>query len=202
LCAIYASFSCRAAVSAAIAPLRLPCACSYSSAASSAATPQPPAACRPLGQSLRSLHRRGGLLRRRLLRLLGRLGLGGSTRLAGATDRLDLDLRQRRAKTCVAAVAGALLVLADADLRPTLLADDADGDGHPFRRDRDVAVAADEQHLRREGGAVVELHAVDEQPLALTDAVLLAADGDDRVAHSGVPTPDEENAGRRPRADG
>ena len=45
-----------------------------------------------------------------------------------------------------------------------------------LRRDPDVALAADEQHRRMEGLAVGEREVVDEQPLALLDAVLLAAD--------------------------
>ena len=51
-------------------------------------------------------------------------------------------------------------------------------------RDLRLPVAAGEQHGRRERRAVLEREAVDEQPLALADAVLLAADGDDRVAHA------------------
>ena len=75
-------------------------------------------------------------------------------------------------------------------LRPaTIGADDARRDGD---RGREVglAVAADEQHLRVEGLALVGLEAVHQQPLALLDAVLLAADLDDCVGHQSV-----ENAG-------
>ena len=46
-----------------------------------------------------------------------------------------------------------------------------------------AAVAADKKHARIERLPLVRLQVVDEQPLALLDAVLLAADGDDRVAH-------------------
>ena len=53
-------------------------------------------------------------------------------------------------------------------------------------RDLRLAVAAGEEHRRRERRAVLEREAVDEQALALADAVLLAADGDDRVAHAWV----------------
>ncbi len=44
----------------------------------------------------------------------------------------------------------------------------------------------DEQHGRRERRAVLERESVDEQALACAHAVLLAADGDDRVAHAWV----------------
>src|SRR5207248_3216941 len=52
------------------------------------------------------------------------------------------------------------------------------------RRELGVPVAPDQQDARVEGLAGVRLDPVHEQPLALLDAVLLAADGDDRVAHS------------------
>src|SRR3954451_4654233 len=121
-------------------------------------------------------------LRRRLrlglrLRLCRRRGLAR----AGA-DRLDLDLRQARAEAGVLAVAGALLVLADPDLLAELVADDARRDGDR-RREVGLAVAADEQHLRAERLALVGLEPVHQQPLALLDAVLLATESDDRVAH-------------------
>src|SRR6185437_3105246 len=108
-------------------------------------------------------------------------------------DRLDLDLGEARAETRVLAVTGALLVLADPDLLAELVAHDARRD---CDRGREVglAVAADEQHLRSERLALVGLEPVHQQPLALMDAVLLATESDDRVAHS------VENAGaERPR---
>src|SRR5579871_470854 len=82
-------------------------------------------------------------------------------------------------------VAGAALVLADADLLAELVADDPRGHG---RRRREIgrAIPADEQDARLEGLALVHLQAVDEQPLALLDAVLLAAETDDRVAAHNV----------------
>src|SRR5579862_5990583 len=123
---------------------------------------------------------------RRLLLLLGlRLGLRlrrGGGLLRARADRLDLDLRQARPETGVTAVAGAPAVLADPDLVAELMAHDAGGDGRR-RRDLRLAAPAGEQHLRVEGLALIGFQAVDEQPLALLDAVLLAADGDDRVAH-------------------
>src|SRR5262249_22896544 len=97
-------------------------------------------------------------------------------------DGLDLDLRQARAKAVVPAIARAAAVLADPHLLAELVADDARRDGRR-RRELGLAVAAGEKHLRVEGLALLGLQAVDEQPLALLDAVLLAPDGDDRVAH-------------------
>ena len=142
--------------------------------------------------------RRGGLrlLRRSLRRGFGlrllRCGLRRSLARAGP-DRLDLDLRQARAEAGVLAIAGAALVLADADLVAERVADDARRHRRR-RREIGLAFAADEQDARIERLALVGLQAVDEQPLALPDAVLLAADGDDRVAHV------VENARPRPNA--
>ena len=84
-------------------------------------------------------------------------------------------------------VAGATAVLADADLLAELVPDDARG--HRRRR-REIgrAVAADEQDARLDRRALVDAQAVDEQPLALLDAVLLAAETDDRVRAHGVET--------------
>src|SRR5206468_12613437 len=100
-----------------------------------------------------------------------------------AADRLDLDLRQPAAIPVVALVAGALAVLADPDLLAEHVVEDA---GRHRRRGRQIrgALAAGHQDARLEGLAGLRLEAVDEQPLALLDAVLLAADGDDRVAHT------------------
>src|SRR5947208_7841091 len=50
------------------------------------------------------------------------------------------------------------------------------------------AVAADEQDAQLDRRALVGAQAVDEQPLALLDAVLLAAETDDRVGAHGVET--------------
>src|SRR5439155_7956898 len=107
-------------------------------------------------------------------RLLGgRRGLGLRLR---AADRLDLDLRQARPEAGVLLVAALRLVLADPDLRALDVIDDAHGD----RRLR-VEIALREQHVGREGLSRLGLQAVDEQPLAETDAVLLATDFDDCV---------------------
>src|SRR5581483_3018998 len=103
--------------------------------------------------------RRGLRLRLLLLRGLLRCGLL-------RTDGLDLDPRQPAAMPVVTAVAGPLLVLPDADLLAQLVADDARGD-RGRRREVGVAVAADEQDVRIERLPLVELQAVDEEPLAL-----------------------------------
>src|SRR5581483_4375186 len=118
-------------------------------------------------------------------------------RLAAGADRLDLDLRQARAEAGVAPVAGAPFVLSAADLVAERVADHA---RRHRRRRRDVrlAVAPDEQDARVERLPLVGLQAVDEQPLALLDAVLLPADGDDRVAHS-VENAEPARIGRAPR---
>src|SRR5258708_1356343 len=137
---------------------------------------------RARGRRCGRLYLRGGGLRGRL-RLRRRLGLlrWGSL-LRGAADRLDLDLRQAAAVAVVLPVARALLVLADPDLLAELMAEHA---GRHGRRRREVGrpVAADQEDARREGLALTRRELVDEQPLALSDAVLLTADGDDRVAH-------------------
>src|SRR6478609_5301866 len=134
-----------------------------------------------------------------------RLRCSGCLRLRGclllAADRLDLDLRQSGTESRVALVAGALLVLADANLRAALLTDDLDRDGHVLRGERRCAVTADEQHVRRERLAVLGCEPVDEQALTFADAILLATEGDDCVAHTSVLS-GAENAGRCPQAEG
>ena len=76
----------------------------------------------------------------------------------------------------VLAVAGAAAVLADADLLPEHVADDADRHGAVLRREVGLAVAAEEQDARFEGLALVQAETLHEQLLALADAVLLASD--------------------------
>ena len=61
-----------------------------------------------------------------------------------------------------------------------------------------VAVAADEQDGRRERRAVLLAQAVDEQPLALADAVLLAGNLDDRVGHRVLERRGQQDAGEPP----
>src|ERR671931_785351 len=138
------------------------------------------------------LLRRGRLARRRLrlrrglrLRLRGRLRLlllGLLRRRLLRADRLDLDLRQGRPEAGVPPVARLWPVLADPDLVAAHVADDPRRHEAGLRAQVGLAVAADEQDVRRERLAFGGAEPVDEQPLSLVDAVLLAADGDDRVA--------------------
>ena len=72
----------------------------------------------------------------------------------------------------MALVAGALAVLADPDLRAALVADDLRGH---------VDAVASEQHIRNERAAFVGVQAVDDERLAVANAVLLVADSDDCV---------------------
>ena len=65
---------------------------------------------------------------------------------------------------------------------PELVADDRGRHLRVFGDELGRAVAADEQDVGVEGLALVPAEAVDEEPLALVDAVLLAAECDDRVA--------------------
>src|SRR5579862_1191412 len=128
------------------------------------------------------LGRRGGLLLCRFRLRLCLLGLRLRRRsLRLSADRLDLDARKAAAMAVVPLVAGALLVFPDADLLAELVADDARGDGRR-RREIGCAVAANKQDARLEGLALLHLEAVDNEPLALLDAVLLTAETDDRVA--------------------
>jgi hypothetical protein len=77
-------------------------------------------------------------------------------------------------------VSGSAPVLADADLLAELVADDARGHGRG-RREIRCTVAPDEQDTRLDRRTLVGTQAIDEQPLTLSDAVLLAAQTDDRV---------------------
>jgi len=107
--------------------------------------------------------------------------------LAGrAAATLDLYLREPGSGAVAAAVARALLVLADDDLLSEHVLD------HPGRdlpalqlvlTEKRLAIPADEHEVGMESGSLLVGEPVDEQPLALANAVLLAADGDDRVAH-------------------
>src|SRR5437764_3422285 len=126
-------------------------------------------------------HRAGDLGLRRLrlglgLRLCSRLRLLrllGSRRLRRA-DRLDLDAGQARAEAGVLLEAVLRAVLADPDLVAEHVLDDA-GRDRGLRLQVDVlAVAADEEDCRLERLACFGLHAIDEQPFARLDAVLLA----------------------------
>src|SRR5262245_10678305 len=83
----------------------------------------------------------------------------------------------------MAAVAGALLVLADADLRPLRVTEHLRRHGTVGPIELCAPVSADEQDGRGERRALVLLQAVDEQPFAFADAVLLSGNLDDRVGH-------------------
>src|SRR5919108_2547499 len=83
----------------------------------------------------------------------------------------------------VPAVARPAPVLADRDLLAENVTDDARGHGRGLRRDVRFAVAAEKQHFRPNGLALVLGKTVHEQTLALPDAVLLAAESDDRVGN-------------------
>src|SRR5207253_4031603 len=73
-------------------------------------------------------------------------------------------------------------VLADPDLVAPHVTDDPCGHEAGLRPQVGLAVAAEKEHVRRERLPLVGAEPVDEQPLPFVDAVLLAADGDDRVA--------------------
>ena len=85
----------------------------------------------------------------------------------------------------MAPVAGLGTVLADPDLVPEDMPDDASRDGHALRREIGLAVSPDEEHAGMERLSLGRPDPVHENPLALLDAVLLAADGHDCVAHEG-----------------
>src|SRR5579884_2133305 len=118
----------------------------------------------------------GGRLELRLRRR-GRTGRGrrGLLRLAPLLRaERDAHARRRRPEPVVAPVARSPLVLADPDLRATAVRDDGCRHGD--------AVAA-EEHIRRERLARFCRQPVHGDRLALANAVLLAAQTDDRVVH-------------------
>src|SRR4051794_39201500 len=94
-----------------------------------------------------------------------------------APDLLHADARELLTVALAALVAALGLVLEDADLRATLVADDRRGDlgAAEALAELGVAVAGDEQWLELDRGALVALEALHEQGLPLGDAVLLAA---------------------------
>src|SRR3954464_4039854 len=98
--------------------------------------------------------------------------------LASGADGVHPDARELLTVALAALVAALRLVLEDADLRATLVADDrgghpggAEGVGAELR----VAVAGEQERLELHRGSLVAGEALDEQRLALGDAVLLAA---------------------------
>src|SRR5262249_41380812 len=105
---------------------------------------------------------------------VGRLRLAGLRGRAprGARSERDLETRRRGAEAVMALVAGAAAVLAHHDLRAALVAE------HPRGH---LRVA--EQHDRLEALAFLGGDAIDDERLAVADAVLLVAELDDRVVH-------------------
>src|SRR3954471_14559829 len=95
-----------------------------------------------------------------------------------APDLFHPDARELLAVALAALVAALRLVLEDADLRPTLVADDGRGHaGGPqgVGAELRVAVAGHQQRLQLDRRPLVAPQALDEQRLPLGDAVLLAA---------------------------
>src|SRR3954471_10981685 len=94
-----------------------------------------------------------------------------------APDLFHPDARELLTVALAALVAALRLVLEDADLRATLVADDRGGDLGlaQVAAELGVAVAGDQQRLQLDRRALVGLQALDEQRLPLRDAVLLAA---------------------------
>src|SRR3954454_2812723 len=95
-------------------------------------------------------------------------------------DRRDPQPREVLAVARAALVAALGLELDHAQLRPALVPDDLRRDGTAVHG----VVAHGEQGLEIDGAPGVAGQALDEQGLALLDAVLLAAGLDDRVAHA------------------
>src|SRR5262245_7547070 len=135
----------------------------------------------------------GGLRRSRLGGGLGRRSrlVGGSHGLLRpgwtsglGADRLDLDLREPRPEAVPPSIPRSALVLADDDLVAEKVLRDPSGDDlalQVVRAQPRLAVAAEQEHVRLERRALVVREAIDEQPFALPDPVLLSADLDDRV---------------------
>src|SRR6185437_12099759 len=128
--------------------------------------------------------RRGPRPGRRLRLGLLRLGLAGRRplRLGRAADRLDRDPGQLRAMPTGLLVAALRLELEHLDLLAPQMLDDLHRDGAlELRAVGDDVVAARHQDVGRERLAGGMRLPVDEELLALLDAVLLAADLDHRI---------------------
>src|SRR3954470_8071715 len=85
-----------------------------------------------------------------------------------APDLFHPDARELLAVALAALVAALRLVLEDADLRPTLVADDRGGDldlAEGVGAELGLAVARDQERLQLDRGALVVLQALDEQRL-------------------------------------
>src|SRR4051794_37454522 len=108
---------------------------------------------------------------------------------SSAPDRGDADARQLLPVPRAALVPALGLELEHAQLRTALVRDDLRGHGGGRERrglEHGVAVAGQEQRLQRDRGADIVGQPLDEQRLALLDAVLLAAGLDDCVGHGGL----------------
>ena len=78
-------------------------------------------------------------------------------------------------------------MLADDDLVAENMRHDPGGDHvalHLVGAEQRLTVSAEKQHVGRERRSLLVRQPVDEQPLALSDAVLLPTDADDRVRQS------------------
>src|SRR3954469_9714923 len=105
---------------------------------------------------------------------------------APPADLGDLDPRQLLAMAGATLVAALGLELEHAQLRAAQMLDDLGRDVGLAERvslEHRVAVAREQQRLERDGGADVVGQPLDEQGLALLDAVLLTAGLDDCVGH-------------------
>src|SRR3954469_870604 len=105
---------------------------------------------------------------------------------APPADLGDLDPRQLPPVAGATVVAALGLELERAQLRPAQVLDDLGRDVRPAQRvalEHGVAVAREQQRLELDGGADVFGQPLDEQGLALLDAVLLTAGLDDCVGH-------------------
>src|SRR3954468_24476093 len=103
---------------------------------------------------------------------------------APPADLGDLDPRQLLAMAGATLVAALGLELEHAQLRTAQVLDDLRGDVRLAERvalEHGVAVAREQQRRKRDGGADVVGQPLDEEGLALFDAVLLTASFDDCV---------------------
>src|SRR3954468_19861094 len=125
-------------------------------------------------------------LESRPLRLEPRPFLCAMSRLPLA-DRGDPDARELLAMAGAALVSALGLELEDAQLRAALVRDDLGlhgGGREPVAlEERGIAVAGEQERLQRDGRAHVVGQALDQERLALDDAVLLTAGLDDCVGH-------------------
>src|ERR1700754_4623239 len=103
-----------------------------------------------------------------------------------ALDRGDPDARQFLTMAGAALVAALRLELEDAQLWATEVLDDLGLDGglgQAITLEDGVAITREQQWLHRDGGADIVGQTLDQEGLALDDAVLLTAGLDDCVGH-------------------